>query len=244
VLERTPGHRALAFDFLGFGLSEKPADHEYTLAWQADLAEELVRRAGGGPVFAVAHDMGTSVATELMARDLRGELGIELSGVLLFNGSILLHRARPTWGQHLLRSRAGPLAARVTSRPFFLRQFSGLFSPDHPLTPEEAEDQWALITHDGGHRIAHRTIAYMDERERHAERWHGAVAAWPGPLSFAWGMLDPVARPAVLAGLRELRPAAPVTELPRLGHYPQIEAPGEVVAALEAALSGSARPSR
>ncbi len=28
-------------------------------------------------VFVVGHDMGTSVATELMARDLRGELGIE-----------------------------------------------------------------------------------------------------------------------------------------------------------------------
>ena len=46
------------------------ADHVYTLAWQADAAEELVRRAGSPPVFVVAHDMGTSVATELMARDL------------------------------------------------------------------------------------------------------------------------------------------------------------------------------
>ena len=54
--------------FLGFGLSEKPRDHVYTLAWQADAAEELVRRAGSPPVFVVGHDMGTSVATELMAR--------------------------------------------------------------------------------------------------------------------------------------------------------------------------------
>jgi pimeloyl-ACP methyl ester carboxylesterase len=36
----------LAFDFLGFGLSEKPRDHLCMLAWQADAAEELMRRAG------------------------------------------------------------------------------------------------------------------------------------------------------------------------------------------------------
>jgi pimeloyl-ACP methyl ester carboxylesterase len=34
-----------------------------------------------------------------------------------------------------------------------------------------------------------------------------------------------VATTNVLAGLRELRPSAPVVELPGLGHYPQVEDP-------------------
>src|SRR4051794_40703552 len=38
----------LAFDFLGFGLSDKPRRHDYSLFWQADLTEELVRRHGDG----------------------------------------------------------------------------------------------------------------------------------------------------------------------------------------------------
>jgi pimeloyl-ACP methyl ester carboxylesterase len=78
VLELRPQQAALAFDCLGFGLSDKPSDHVYSLSWQADAAQELVRRAGSPPVLVVAHDMGTSVATELMARDLRGELDLEL----------------------------------------------------------------------------------------------------------------------------------------------------------------------
>ncbi len=102
-----PDADVLAFDFLGFGLSEKPTDHEYTLAWQADAAEELVAREGSPPVFVVAHDMGTSVATELFARQLEGRAKIEISGALLFNGSMLLHRASPTPGQKLLRTRFG-----------------------------------------------------------------------------------------------------------------------------------------
>lgn len=238
LLELRPaGEATLCFDFLGFGLSEKPRDHEYTLAWQADAAEELVRRSGAARVFVVGHDMGTSVATELMARDLRGELGMDLAGALLFNGSMLLHLAKPTLGQKLLRSRLGPVFARLTSERGFRAQFARIFSPEHPLSDEEATDQWSLLAHDGGRRIAHLTIAYMAERERFTERWHGAIRDWPGALTLAWGLLDPVARVEVLDGLRALRPGVETIELPDAAHYPQIEQPELISAALDKALS-------
>jgi pimeloyl-ACP methyl ester carboxylesterase len=233
---RRPGEASLAFDCLGFGLSEKPRDHAYTLGWQADAAEELVRRAGSPPVFVVGHDMGTSVATELMARDLRGELAMEIRGALLFNGSMLLHLAKPTVGQRLLRSRLGPAFARLTTERSFRAQFARVFSPGHPLGADEAADQWSLIAHDGGQRIAHKTIHYMDERERLTERWHGAIRDWPRPLTLAWGLLDPVARVDVLRGLQELRPGIKTIELPDAAHYPQIEAPERISAALDRAL--------
>lgn len=237
LLEALPGRRALLFDCLGFGLSDKPTDHVYTLGWQADAAQVLVARAGGGPVAIVAHDMGTSVATELFARDLRGEGTFEIERALLFNGSILLDRASPTPGQKLLRSRVGPLVARATTATGFRLQFARVFSAAHPLSREDAADHWALISAHDGHRIAHRTIHYMDERERLTERWHGAIRDWPGALSLAWGLQDPVATTKVLDGLRELRPQAPVTELPGLGHYPQLEDPAAVAAVVEALLA-------
>jgi pimeloyl-ACP methyl ester carboxylesterase len=241
--EDTEGQAALAFDCLGFGLSDKPRDHDYSLLWQADLAEELVRRNWPNhvdhPVFVIAHDMGTTVANELMARDVDGELGFELSGVLLFNGSMVQSAAKPVLGQRLLRGRLGPLFAQLASRRFFRRQFASIFSEAHPLSDEEAADQWALIRYKGGHRLGSRTIAYMDERERRAARWHGAIRDWPGHLELGWGMADPVARPAVLAAVRELRPHAPVTEWPELGHYPQIEDPGAVSSLLARAQAAS-----
>jgi pimeloyl-ACP methyl ester carboxylesterase len=236
VLDLRSEAHALAFDFLGFGLSEKPRDHVYTLAWQADAAEELVRRAGSPRVFVVAHDMGTSVATELMARDLRDELGFEMPGALLFNGSMLLHLSSPTLGQKLLRSRLGPLFARLTSERSFRAQFARVFSDEHPLSDEEAADQWALLSHNGGQRVAHRTIHYMAERERFTERWHGAIRDWPGALKLAWGLRDPVATVAVLDGLRRLRTGVEVIELPDAAHYPQIECPERIDAAIDRAI--------
>jgi pimeloyl-ACP methyl ester carboxylesterase len=238
LLELETEHAAIAPDFLGFGLSEKPRDHHYTLHWQADLVEELVGRSGdSGSVFILAHDMGTSVATELIARDLDGSLEMEVTGALLLNGSMVQGAASPTLGQRILRSPVGPLFSRLSSERFFRQQFASIFSSGHPLSDEEAEDQWALICAGGGRTLNHKTIAYMDERFRHAERWHGALRDWPKPLSLAWGMLDPVATVNVLDAVLDLRPGAPVTRFEDLGHYPQIEDPRRVRDALQGALA-------
>jgi pimeloyl-ACP methyl ester carboxylesterase len=237
LLDMKSGYAALAPDFLGFGLSAKPRDHVYSLHWQADLVEDLATRHWGGKrVFLVAHDMGTSVATELMARDLDGALAIEIAGALLLNGSMVQGAASPTLGQRLLRSPIGPLFSRLSSERFFRQQFGSIFSPGHPLTDEEAEDQWALICAGGGRTIAHKTIRYMVERFRYADRWHGALREWPKPLSLAWGMLDPVATERVLDAVLNLRPEAPVIRFEDLGHYPQIEDPARVGEALRGAL--------
>ena len=186
LLEEDVPSNVLGFDFLGFGLSDKPRGHDYSLFWQADLSEELVRRHGDGrPVLIVAHDMGTSVANELMARDLEGKLEMEIAGIVLFNGSMVLEAASPTPAQRALRSPLGPLVARLSS-----------------------------------------------------ERWHGAIREWPGELSLAWGLRDPVATTAVLAALRELRPQVPVSELPELAHYPQLEDPRQIASALRGAFPG------
>jgi pimeloyl-ACP methyl ester carboxylesterase len=225
------GDRAwLALDFLGFGLSDKPRPHRYSLLEQADIVQTVVADAGVGPVVLIAHDMGTSVATELLARDLSGALPFELQRAVLTNGSVIIERASLRPIQKILRGPLGPVAARLTNERGFMRGFAKLFSAAHPLTPDEAEAQWALLAREDGNRILHLLCAYLNERVRFAQRWHGAVRDWPKPLGFLWALGDPVATTEVLAGLRELRPAAEVIELPGVGHYPQVEVPDEFTA--------------
>jgi pimeloyl-ACP methyl ester carboxylesterase len=223
VVPHLAGRAWLTLDFLGFGLSDKPRPHRYSLLEQADIVAAVVAESAPGPVVLVAHDMGTSVTTELLARDIQGHLPFDLQRVVLSNGSVILRRASLRPIQKVLRSPLGPIVARFSNHSRFSREFGRLFSPNHPLSTEEADAQWALMTNNGGHRIAHLLISYLDERERYAERWHGAVRDWSKPLSFLWALDDPVATTNVLDGLRELRPAADVVELPGVGHYPQVE---------------------
>lgn len=225
VTERLGGRGWLTLDFLGFGLSDKPRPHRYSLFEQADIVEQVLAGAGVDEVELLAHDMGTSVATELLARDLSGGLGFTLRRAVLTNGSVILERASLRPIQKVLRGPFGPVAARLISERGFRRGFAALFSRKYPLSPAEADAQWALLARDGGQRIAHLLCAYLDERVHYAGRWHGAVRDWPKPLSFLWATGDPVATTEVLAGLRQLRPTAEVVELPGVGHYPQIEVP-------------------
>ncbi len=228
----------IAFDFLGFGLSEKPPEQVYSLHMQADLVESVVARRGGAePIALMAHDMGTSVATELLARDLEGKLPFALRSVLLFNGSMVLDRASLTISQKLLRSRIGPLAARLSNERSFKLQFARIFSPAHPLSDEEAADQWSLLAFAGGNRIIDKLTFYLHERMTFAQRWHGALRDWPGRLELAWAGLDPVCTEAVLQAVLELRPSAPLTRFPELGHYPQLEDPPAVAATIDRHLS-------
>ena len=231
VTEHLGGRSWLTLDFLGFGLSDKPRPHRYSLFEQADIVEDVIAATGTGPVVLIAHDMGTSVATELLARDVAGTLSFEIDGAVLTNGSVIIERASLRPIQKVLRGPLGPLAARLTNERGFLRGFAKLFSATHPLSPAEAQAQWALLAREGGDRILHLLSAYLNERVTYAQRWHGAVGSWPKPLSFLWGTGDPVATTSVLAGLRELRPSAEVIELPGIGHYPQIEVPHEFIAA-------------
>jgi len=230
VVERLGDQAWLTLDFLGFGLSDKPRPHRYSLLEQADIVQQVVADAGAGPVVLLAHDMGTSVATELLARDVSGSLPFEIQRAVLTNGSVIIERASLRPSQKILRGPLGPLLARLTNERGFVRGFAKLFSAAHPLSPDEAQAQWALMARDDGHRIINLLCAYLNERVRFADRWHGAVRDWDKPLGFLWATGDPVATTNVLAGLRELRPAAEVIELTGIGHYPQIEVPDEFTA--------------
>lgn len=222
------GDRAwVTLDFLGFGLSDKPRPHRYSLLEQADIVAAVVEKTTSGPVEMIAHDMGTSVATELLSRDMQGQLPFDLQRAVIGNGSVILHRASLRPAQKMLRSPLGPILSRLSNASSFERAFGRLFSTGHPMSEAEGQAQWALWSHNDGHRIAHLLISYLDERVKYASRWHGAVGGWAKPLSFLWALDDPVATTNVLDGLRELRPAATVVELPGVGHYPQVEVPAE-----------------
>jgi pimeloyl-ACP methyl ester carboxylesterase len=186
--------------------------------------------------------MGSSVATELLARDLEGKLSFPLRSVLLFNASLVRERASLLWGQKILLSRFGPIAARLSNETGFRRSFAGIFAESHPLSREEAADQWSLLSQQEGHRLLNRLIYYNRERVTPptSDRWHHALAEWSGRLELGWAELDPICTEAVLQAVLRLRPQAPLTRLPGLGHYPQLEDPPTVYEVIRRHAAGTA----
>ena len=105
----------------------------------------------------------------------------------------------------------------------FTREFGRRFTVGHSLSAEEAAARWALVSHNGGHRIPHRLSVYLDERVRYARRWRGARLAQTARIRL--GSARSGGHHQRAGRLARIESRRPVVELPGLGHYPQIEDP-------------------
>lgn len=221
--------RVVLFDFLGFGLSAKP-DRRYSIELHAETAEAVLRTLALEDVALLSHDMGDSVAGELLARDLDGELGFGVERRVLTNGSIYLELAQLTAGQQLLwglpDERFDPAALGMDDPGVGYRAgLAGTFSPDHQPSEEELAAQWALTDHHDGFPLLPRLIRYLDDRKARESRFTGAIENHPSPIGVVWGDLDPVAVYPMTDRLLAARPGTPRITLEGVGHYPMVEDP-------------------
>ncbi len=233
-----PSLRVLTFDFLGFGDSDKPRRHEYSIGEQADLTEALWHRLGIEETGLVGHDYGATVAQELLARAEEGTLETRLTGVVLLNAGLYVELARPLVVQRAL---AAPLVGRllaplVTERTFG-RSLSSVFSSEHQPTAAELHEQWRLVRRRGGVAVTPQLLGYMHERRANAARWEGALERTAVPLRLLWGMADPRSGADIADRARQRIPDLGVVALEDVGHYPQLEAPDHVATAIEAAFT-------
>jgi pimeloyl-ACP methyl ester carboxylesterase len=108
-----------------------------------------------------------------------------------------------------------------------------------PVPDEELDAMWSLVARDHGVHALPPLLDYLAQRRANRARWVGALtdpalAAGPSrlPLRFVCGMADPISGAHMAARYRELVPSPDVVELPGVGHYPQLEAPEPVLAAV------------
>jgi pimeloyl-ACP methyl ester carboxylesterase len=224
--------RVIAFDFLGYGLTAKPVDARYSLFEQADLAERVAADAGMSHCALVAHDMGDTVAAELLMRSTEGRLGFEVDRAILTNGSIFIDLAQLSAGQQALLSLPDEILPAPMPLEMFRPGLADTFSRDHPPTDEELDGMVSLVARDGGDRLLPRLIRYIEERRQNQERWTEGLVSFAGSLSALWGAQDPIAVPAMVERLSTLRPQTDVVLWDDVGHWPSIEIPDRLAAAL------------
>jgi pimeloyl-ACP methyl ester carboxylesterase len=236
IAPRLAADRALLLlDFLGFGASEKPTDHDYSIHEQADLVQALWAREGIASTTILAHDYAVSVAQELLARRAEGALDVDLLGVQLLNGGLYPDVYRPQPGQlALLDPVQGPQISALITEELWSAALRPTFAEGFDATADSA-DIWRAMSREDGARIVHRLIRYMTDRTDHAERWVSALESTDVPLSFVWGMLDPISGAHMAERIRERLPTAPLLALQDIGHWPALEAPQRVAAAVLAA---------
>lgn len=220
-------HYLIACDMLGFGLSDKPRSG-YTIHQQTDLQEALLTHLGVEDFHALVHDYGVSVGQEMLARQQDSSGFSGLGRMVFLNGGIFPDQHRPRPMQKLGVSPFGFLLGWLFSRNGFGKSFSEVFGPDTQPSEAELNAFWEFISEQGGHRITHKLLHYIADRVEHKMRWEAALVSAQDRIGLINGALDPVSGRHAYDKWREVVPEAGHHLLPTIGHYPQVEAPGEV----------------
>ena len=223
-------HRVLVFDFPGYGLSGKPTDRSYSLKRQLDAAEALMQFLDIHEFDLLAHDMGNSVACEMLRRREQGNYPFELKTLTLLNGGIYMDMHRPLFTQRLLRTPLiGAISGRLTSWRLFRLQYPRVYARPEQFDESHYQSQWALLLNNGGRKTLNKIACYMKERTRMGDQWTGPLHRLDLPLKVIWGKEDPIAVYGIAEKLCRLNQRAELLTLEAVGHYPQLEAPEKVL---------------
>ena len=212
----------ITLDMLGFGFSTK-APKKYKIKEQAAVIEALMGHLQITNAHVLSHDYGDTVAQELMARQLDGNLAFRMQSLHLLNGGLFpeTHQALPI--QKLLLSPIGGLLIPFLSKNAIRKSMHNIFGPNTPPSDQDINDFWALINENNGHKYMHLLLDYMKQRKQYRKRWVSALQNADVPVRLTAGMADPISGAHMVGRYRELIPNADVVELADIGHYPQIE---------------------
>lgn len=218
-------YTVITADMLGFGFSAKPLPHDYSIVEQADIFVALMQHLSIKDYHVLAHDYGVSVAQELLARQVGKKKPI--LSVSFLNGGLYPEFHKPLLIQKLMLTRLGPLLARFFTKKKLRKTFDSIFG-ENKASEADLEAFWQLIEMNRGRRVIPHLLHYMIDRRQHRERWVTAMEQTKIPVQMINGPLDPISGAHLAEAFAKRNPRAEVQSLPGVGHYPQVEAPGEV----------------
>jgi haloalkane dehalogenase len=225
-------HRVLAPDHIGFGLSDKPADWDYTPAAHARNLATLLDAQDLHDATVVVHDFGGPIGLSWVLDHPDRVSRVVIVNTWMWSLSDDPRAARLSKlvagpvGRYLYLDRnASPrkLIPWSVGKGFetddaFLRPYTDVLpDPEHRLGP------WRL-----GVELAGSSDWYASLWERRDTLRHLDV-------TLVWGMDDPTFGPATLDRWAEALPGAKVVRLDGVGHFPQEEAAERFVAVVRAA---------
>jgi haloalkane dehalogenase len=228
-------HRCIAVDHLGFGLSDRPADAEYTPEAHAQRLRAFVDKLGLTRFTLVVHDFGGPIGLPL-ALDGSGRV----ERVVVLN----------SWMWSFTDDAEMTKRARMVAGGFGKFLYRRLNASLKLITPSAYGDRRKLTK--AIHRQYLEVFPDPDSRERvlyalalsllgssaHYEGlWQRRAELAKVPVLIVWGVKDSAFRPRQLAKWREAVPTAQVVEVPTSGHWPHEEEPQAVLAALRAFLA-------
>jgi haloalkane dehalogenase len=222
VAALAPHHRVLAPDHLGFGDSDRPADWRvYTLDWHTENLRTWMNSVAPERFHLVVHDFGGPIALPIALDNPGRVLSLTIVQSWFWDlGAPNMDNPLMRW-LYLQANFSARMLVKLSwgKRRKLTRELHREFIDQFPTRASRA-GTWGFarsVSHDGPKLDA---------------RTHELASLAELPTLVIWGKADRVVKSENIQRWEEAFPKARVLELNDVGHFPQIEAPEEVSAAL------------
>jgi haloalkane dehalogenase len=227
--------RCVAPDQLGFGLSDKPRDADYTPEAHARNLERLITSLGLRNVTLVVHDFGGPIGLAWALRNTEN-----VSRVVLMN-TWLWSNAGNKPVEAASRLLGGPIGRFLYTRLNFSPRvlLKNAYADRSKLTPEVHRHYLAPFS-----KPAERLAPWILARELtrsndwYDSLWQQREKLQDKPMLILWGMADKLIGTAQLRRWQAAFPQAGVVPLEGVGHFVAEEAPDQVIRHMREFLRG------
>lgn len=229
----------IAPDMIGMGFSAKPAAYRYSVLDHADMHEALLEHLNVERCHVLAHDLGDSVGQELLARSEFGEQSygpVRYESITWLNGGLFNEAYTPRTMQKLMSGTPlgdlmSPLQGRsALSRKVLESTINEMFGPNTKPSREMMTRFHEILEFNDGKRVLHKVGRFLADRYAYRNRWVRAMRQTAVPMRLIDGPVDPNSGAHMARRYAEVIPEADVVMLADdIGHWPQLEAPREVL---------------
>lgn len=233
--------RVLAFDFLGFGLSDKPRNKEYTLELYASLIHEFLEKTGsiGEPLSATGHSMGGKylLASALLYPGT-------FSKLVLSNTDGFIHV--PAWARGI----SLPVVRRIlkkimTGEKMAEKMFAAAFYRRDGVDPSSFRKNLAAVRD----RDAFDTVMSLNRNLMKLDLNRAGLRERLGeldiPVLIIWGDRDQYISPKIAGSVKKELPCSSLVMFADCGHAPMLEYPEKFSSTVrEFILSGHNNPDK
>lgn len=219
--------RVTVFDLLGFGFSDKPKNHNYSFEEYTDIFHELALHLKIKQAHIIAHDLGVSVAQELLAKDQVQHLNISIISICFTNGNLFPDVYHPRFIQRLLSQTPefiGRFLSKKISKKTVHKNILNLYGKYTQPREKFLEELWEILNYKNGKNISYLLGRLVFEKIRYQERWTKAMRNTKIPLCYICGPADPNSGLEMAITFQTRIPKSELIWMEdHIGHWPMLE---------------------
>lgn len=215
------------FDLLGMGFSDKPKNHKYSFEEYCEIVNTLLSNLNIYETHIFSHDLGVSVAQELIARDTEEKNNFKIKSSVFMNGSLFIDVYKPRLIQKLLSKSPtliGKTLSKIMTKSMVNKSVKSVFGPLNQPSEEFLDQQWEILNFNNGKEITYLIGRLVFDKYNYLNKWVHAMQTTTIPICYICGPFDPNSGIHMANKYKELIPNPKIYLLDEhIGHWPQLE---------------------